>query len=111
MSTDLYKRTIAFNYDDTDRKALMRKVWDPTPFMVDAWTGRHEDGRDRQMIEWCFTTFGPESSPIHGKAGRWHRGGATVNGWTWFGFSTDTELQQFLERWPTPAEAGLFLQA
>ena len=38
MSTDLYERTITFDYDDEDRRDLMKKVWSVTPWMIDLFT-------------------------------------------------------------------------
>ncbi len=103
--TELFHRAVlAFDYGDQDRNDLMRKVWTPTPWMIDAFTGEHE--RHQSMLEWCFETFGDQCSPIHGRAGRWQRGSATVHGWTWFGFSTREEMDQFTARWPTPVKAA-----
>lgn len=103
MSTPLHQRMLAFNYGDAKRSTLMEEVWRDTPWMVDAYTGGHyTDGRHEAMIRWCYDTFGEECSAIHGRSGRWHRGGATVYGWTWFGFSTEAEMIAFIERWPVP---------
>jgi len=101
--TDLYRRVVLFDYGDGDRGQLQRKVWAPTPWMTDVYVGRWEDGRERQILEWCYETFGSESSPIHERIGRWHRGGATINGWTWFGFASEEDMQAFVAAWPTPA--------
>jgi hypothetical protein len=102
MATDLYYRTIAFDYGDQERNILMREVWAPTPFMIDAYTGPTWGELDRDMREWCRDVFGGECFTIGGREGRWQRGGATIHGWTWYGFSTEEELTKFLERWPTP---------
>jgi hypothetical protein len=102
MATALYDRMVAFNYEDDERAALMRKVWDPTPWMVDAYTGNYVDGREREMLLWCFDTFGDQASPIHEKPGTWLRGSATVDGWTWFGFATEADMDRFVARWPAP---------
>src|SRR5690606_32151703 len=85
----LYQRQIA-TCDD----ALTHKAWDGTPWMVEAYTGspsNHE--RYRDIMEWCWSEFGPEASPIHGKPGNWHSGGMTVSGWTWMGFATQEMMQ------------------
>lgn len=105
MSTDLHKRMLAFNYGDDERSALMRRVWQDTPWMVDAWTGPSCEGRDREMRDWCYRTFGDECQPIHGRPGLWRRGSATIHGWTWFGFATQGQLRAFELAFPTPAEA------
>jgi len=95
IGSPLYQRQIA-NSDDQ----LMRKVWDGTPWMCDAYTGPTAGDRDDEIYKWCRDKFGPEAWPIHGHPGRWHRGGATVFGWTWMGFATEQMMQQFLDRWP-----------
>jgi hypothetical protein len=84
----------------------MRKVWTPTPWMVEAYTGRCDDVREHNMIHWCHDTFGPESSPIHGRSGDWMRGSVTINGWTWFGFATEALMRQFVGAWPQPDSIG-----
>ena len=104
MATDLYHRALAFDYGDAERAATMRKVWDPTPWIIDAYTGRDDGLRELQILRWCHDELGEQSSPIHGRTGRWHRGSATINGWTWFGFATEAEadMQLFQATWPTP---------
>ena len=102
MATPLYHRMIAFNYEDDERAELMRKVWDGHRWMVDAWTGNYQDGRKREMLQWCYDTFGDQALPIHGRPGTWMQGSATVHGWTWFGFATDADMVRFIERWPPP---------
>ena len=47
--TPLFERTMAFDYGNAERKALTRKVWQPTPWMVDAWTGGPCDRRYREL--------------------------------------------------------------
>jgi hypothetical protein len=93
---------VAFNYEDDERAALMRKVWDGFRWMVDAYTGDRPEGREREMLEWCYDTFGDQASPIHEKPGQWLRGSATVFGWTWFGFASKPMMDSFVERWPAP---------
>lgn len=103
MSTDLYRRTMAFEHRDPETAALMRKVWTPTPWMVDAFVGSLPSERERDIVEWCREQFGPEGSPIHEIAGTWHRGNAVIFGWAWFGFATEEQMQRFIAVWPTPA--------
>jgi hypothetical protein len=107
MSTDLHKRMLAFNdrQDDPERAELMRKVWEPTPWMVDVYTGNYDGGREREMLHWCFKTLGQQASPIHERIGLWQRGHATINGWSWFGFSLERDMKEFVERWPSPTAA------
>jgi hypothetical protein len=102
QGTELYRRTIAYDLGDPERNELMAQVWSGTPWMVDAYTGSHDDPRQYEIIAWCREMFGPEAWPIHGKPGQWHRGGATIDGWNWIGFATESQMQQFLERWPAP---------
>ena len=102
IGTDLYLRTISRDYMDEERRALMQQVWSPTPWMVDAYTGTSMDYRHLEVMHWCSEKFGPESWPLHGEPGNWHRGGVTIDGWTWYGFKTEAMLQEFLAAWPTP---------
>lgn len=102
--TALFHRTIEFDYGDQRRNDLMRKVWEPTPWMIDARTGSPGDALEREVLDWCRETFGPQASPIHGRPGRWQRGSATIYGWTWFGFAAREEMAQFTTRWECEKE-------
>lgn len=105
MGTELFQRTMKWAEGDPDRGALMREVWTPTPWMLDVFIGdRIDHPREREMIEWCHENFGPEGSPIYGAMGNWRRGNAIISGWTWFGFATEQQMDQFLARWPQPAQ-------
>jgi hypothetical protein len=79
---------------------LMVKVWQGTPWVVEAYTGGFDDPRSREIQDWCRDAFGPEAHPIHGMAGNWHRGGATINGYTWLGFATEKMMNAFEAAWP-----------
>jgi hypothetical protein len=79
----LYGRVITPSQDD-----LLHKVWDPFPWMVDAYTGSSSEARWREIMEWCHTEFGRQAWPIHGIDGQWHSGTFTLHGWTWVGFAT-----------------------
>jgi hypothetical protein len=105
MATDLYQRTMAFDYGDGERTALMHKVWDGFPWMVNAYTGGYslERDREREILLWCEENIGKQASPIHEIPGRWHRGGATIHGWTFMGFVSEADMKRFQERWPAPA--------
>jgi len=100
--TDLYRRMCAFNYGDAERAAVMREVWDPTPWMVEIYTGQCGDERDREMQRWCHDEFGGQSWPLHGRPARWLRGSATVHGWTWYGFADQAGMGRFVAHWPAP---------
>lgn len=96
----LFGRVIAPTQD-----ALMHKIWDAFPWMVDAFTGRFDDARYDQIGAWLHGRFGREASPIHGIDGKWQRGGATINGYTWIGFATEEMMTTFEKFWPnTPDE-------
>lgn len=97
--SDLYRRTIVLSEDDRERmKDLMHKVWDRTPWMLDAYTGSCGADRWHEIVEWCTEQFGPEGWPIHDRPGQWHMGGATIDGWTWIGFATEEMMNRFIER-------------
>ena len=100
--TDLYRRMLgAYEGRDLD---LFHRVWDDTPWMVDAYAGSPDSDRRRTMVEWCDDRFGPEAWPIHGRAGDWRLGGVTMNGWTWIGFKTEQQLLEFCAAWPEPEQ-------
>ncbi len=100
MSNELHQKMLSHSREDADRGELMRRVWSPTPFMVDAFTGSiGNHNRYREMMEWCREQFGSQCWPIHGDDGVWQCGGATIHGWTWMGFSTLDQLNEFVERW------------
>lgn len=106
MASALYKSVSEWNEKNDLRGSLKlhHQVWDGTPWMCDAYVGRDskDDRRDREMRIWCRDHFGPEAWPLHEKPGRWHFGGATVDGWTWVGFDTEAAMCEFLSAWPTP---------
>ncbi|WP_152621376.1 hypothetical protein [Bradyrhizobium japonicum] len=104
MSTPLHQRMLAFDHGNAECAALMERVWRDTPWMVDVYSGGYSRDRDREhsILMWCYEQFGEQCSVIHGRSGRWQRGSATIDGWTWFGFSTEAEMKAFVDRWPTP---------
>lgn len=108
MGTDLYYRTMAFDYGDGERNDIMHKVWDGFPWMVNAYTGGYSNNRDREheIATWCYENIGEQASPIHDKPGRWHRGGTTVNGWTFVGFAYKEDMEKFEAHWPAPEGVG-----
>lgn len=95
IGTPLYERMLNFSYPDAERGKLMREVWGGTPFMTNCNTGSADERRMDQIRTWCRQRWGDEALPIHGRAGRWHVGGATVFGWTWFGFESADMLCEF----------------
>lgn len=102
VGTSLYGRIIqhAIDKNDAERLELAHKVWDPTPWVIDVFVGRHEEDTEHYIRQWCLNNFGKESWPIHDNPADWYRGGATVNGWTWFGFKTEEMMQRFIDAWP-----------
>lgn len=102
--TELYHSAISYDYGDPKRNELMEKVWRGTPWIVDCFTGGWHADRDREagIREWCTSRWGREAWPIHGHPGSWHRGSATVYGWTWMGFETEAMMLEFMAAWPTP---------
>lgn len=99
MSTALREEILSYDYGDEGMNALMRKVWAPFPHIINAYTDSSPTLRTLEMLDWLREQFGPEARPLQDVAGVWHRGGATVNGWTWIGFTTETAMNEFLERW------------
>ena len=104
MATELYQRTITYDYGDEDRRALMEEVWSGTPWMLNVFTGSCNEDRDLEIRDWCHEHLGDEAWPIHGRPGAWQRGGATIYGWTWYGFAKEEDMLRFQEAFPSPEE-------
>jgi len=98
--TELYRKTIAADYGDAEQKALMKSEWSPTPWMLDVCHGDQES----EILDWCYRTFGRQSSPMHGHDGTWRRGNVTMHGRTWFGFKSKMMLDLFEAQFPSPNE-------
>jgi hypothetical protein len=104
--TELY--TNALNYykgkmsqEDAD---LHIKVWQPTPYMIDVFTGETREEyliMSKKIHDWCLDNLGKSHYSICNKIGVWQRGGATVDGWTWYGFKTEEMMNKFKEVWQT----------
>jgi hypothetical protein len=103
VGTDIFRRAIdaAMHDGDEERAELMRKVWEPTPWIVDVWTGgfAQEFGREMYIREWCAERFGAECFTIGGREGKWQRGSATIHGMTWMGFATKEMMNEFIAKW------------
>jgi hypothetical protein len=95
----LYERMLGFDYQGGDMADLMHKVWSPTPFMTECHTGAVASDDWLAMRDWCRARWGDMAWPIHGRAGRWQDGSATVFGWTFFGFETAEMLAEFEAEW------------
>ena len=91
--TELYQQVI--NYEGK-AKDITSMVWEPTPYMMDVYTG----GRRYEMQGWLTERWGRACSPIHEREGLWQFGNATIDGYTWLGFATEEMMQEFLEHWP-----------
>lgn len=109
MASPLYHRMLRWNerQGDAEHTALSRRVWDGTPWMVNWYTGGINDGRTRDMIEWCHEQFGEQAWWPSGRPGAWQRGSATINGWEWWGFDTEARMQQFMTAWPIPDDVPI----
>lgn len=100
VGTPLYDRIIEHGADSVAGPELTHKVWDPTPWVIDVYVGRHTEDTEHNIRQWCGDNFGKESWPIHDKPADWYRAGSTVMGWTWFGFKTEEMMRRFIEAWP-----------
>ena len=85
---------------DPERANLLRKVWKPTPWIIDTKWPEPNSIEWFDLFEWLEENIGPESSPIHNREGVWHRGSATVHGHTDVGFATEEMMNRFIEHWP-----------
>lgn len=95
--TELYQQVI--NWKGYTNPELMRQVWEPTPYIIDVYTGGRHDDRGYEIREWLTERWGRACSPIHGHEGLWQFGNATINGYTWLGFATEEMMQEFLRTW------------
>lgn len=105
IGTPLFHRTMQWAKENDNE--LTVEVWKDTPWMVEAYTGSmgSDDDIHVEIMRWCREGFGQEAWPIHKRPGTWRRGGATVDGWTWFGFATKEMLEIFSGRWQVKAES------
>lgn len=87
MSTQLYEQWVAG--DTSEHGDLMRAVWSNNRWIMNVFTGRCASERDYEIRQWLNDTFGRETWPFGEtpRPGRWMRGSATLDGWTWIGFS------------------------
>jgi hypothetical protein len=108
MSTQLHKRMLAFDHGDKDENDIMEKVWAGTPWMLNVKTGSFSKGGGDQsrMAKWCRERFGDPLLPWVGRPGQWQFGNATVHGWTWLGFATEEQMQEFVAAWPGKTTEG-----
>lgn len=94
--TPLYQRAIEF---DGPHRAALREAWEPTPWMLVVNTDFVGSDREHDILAWCHEQFGRELWAPGQAGGYWRRGGATINGQTWFGFSTEERMNQFKAKW------------
>jgi len=92
--------TEEFDYGDKERNDLMLEVWSVTPWMLNVRTGSPDSDHFGEIRRWCRDNTGPEASPIHGRAGKWQTGGATVFGETFIGFATKELMDDFSREFP-----------
>jgi hypothetical protein len=104
VGSDLYQHIIAWSLANlnTYQHELTLKCWEDRPWMVSLYTGSCGEDRDYDIRTWCREQFGEEAWPLHGRWGRWYRGGATVYGWTHFGFSSRSMMEAAELAWPPP---------
>ena len=95
--TELYRKVV--NWEEHTTSDFLRMVWEPTPYMIDVYTGGPTSGRRYEMHEWLTERWGPEGSTIHGHEGLWQFGDASIDGYTWLGFATKEMMQEFLRAW------------
>ncbi len=95
VGTDLYQRTIDYDYSDQESKSLMAKVWGVTPWMINVHTGSPGEDSYRAIVHWCREEIGPEAWPIHERPGEWQTGSATLFGETFIGFRTEEQMDRF----------------
>ncbi|MBL8575034.1 MAG: hypothetical protein JNM13_15270 [Hyphomicrobiaceae bacterium] len=98
IGSPIYQRQIA----PLPADHVMRRVWDDTPWIVDALTCLSDDQDEsvaREIRAWCVAQFGPEAWPLRDHPGEWHVGCATVYGWTWIGFRTEAMMTAFRAAW------------
>jgi len=95
IGTPLYADILKFNSGDDERSALMREIWNATPWVINVFSGRTMSDRYNEIMKTIRDTFGRQASVIHKIDGEWQVGGATVNGWTWIGFRTEAQMKAF----------------
>ena len=100
MGTALYERMIERSKDDPDSGELMRQVWSPTPWIIEVRDFEPNSKEWFDFVRWALSELGDESMPLHGHAGVWRRGNATVFGETWYGFAAEHLMDKFMRRYP-----------
>ncbi len=103
MGTDLYQSIIDWNArQSAELLRLAHEVWDMTPWVVDVFEGANRDMGYMDRMHWCRERWGDQAWWPSGLKGAWQRGGATVDGWTWWGFDSEDKMNEFLAAWPSP---------
>lgn len=93
----LFKQMIAVISDSEKTSELMKELWSPTPWMIDAFTDSNDSERYREILDWCHNKWGRESNNVEDR--NWRVGGATVYGYTWYGFKTKQMMNEFIHKW------------
>ena len=104
MGTALYDRILEMSKSDPDAGELMRKVWAPTPWVINVRDFEPNSKEWFDFVRWAIEELGDESSPIHEQAGVWKRGNATLFGWAWYGFAAEHLMDKFMRRYPDRIE-------
>lgn len=100
MSTALHRQMLEFNYGDDERGALMREIWQSTPWMINIKVGDARYAVSARIRAWCEEHVGTEAWPIGGIEGDWQFGGVVIFGWAWIGFVKESQMRQFMEAFP-----------
>lgn len=82
-----------------EEQAGLASFWSRHRWICSGYTGRGRSIRMVEVCEWCATRLGPQADPYSDRAGRWLMAGATVNGWTWFGFDSPRPMVDFRSMW------------
>lgn len=100
IGTDLYRRCCE---KWQPRDVLSLAMWSETPWMVDVYEGSFGTWqyRGNDMVEYCLDKFGPQAF-LTRESGKWRCSGATVSGWTVYGFANEDMMNRFLEAFPNP---------
>lgn len=104
--TNLYIDSLNYYKEKMSQKdaELHVKVWGETPYMIDVFTGGTREEyltMQWEINDWCLENLGKSHYSIHDRVGVWQRGGATVDGWTWYGFKTEEMMNKFKAKWQT----------
>lgn len=101
IGNELYNKIISYDYGNDELKSLMKKIWQGTPYVVNAYFGDFDEKNDRaeKIRYWCVKNFGERNDFLRGISGNWTEGNVTILGYNWIGFKTKEQLDKFIEVW------------